>query len=136
MTLLFIDDDPEDTELFCEAVTYLNNSDFIYAEKESVACVTANNGCMAIDLLAALKEMPDYIFLDINMPGMDGRQCLRHLKSDQLFCDIPVIMLSTTFDGQDAIALKALGAYDCIKKPCAFNDLVKVLSKYIYRKYS
>lgn len=41
MTLLFINDDPEDTELFCEAVTYLNNSQFIYEDKEPVTCVTA-----------------------------------------------------------------------------------------------
>lgn len=135
MTILFIDDDPDDTSLFCEAAAYLNSAQFIYEDKEPVDCITASNGCRAVDLLPHLKVLPDYIFLDINMPVMGGKECLRYLKNDRMFSDIPVIMFSTTFGTQEESEFKALGAYDCIKKPCAFNELVKILSKYIYRKF-
>jgi CheY-like chemotaxis protein len=135
MTILFVDDDPDDTELFCEAVDYLNSSEFIAAEKELINCITANNGCKVEDLLPTLPKLPDYIFLDINMPIMGGKECLLHLKSNKQFSHIPVIMLSTAFNNTMANELKALGASECILKPTGFNELVKILSKYVYKKY-
>jgi CheY-like chemotaxis protein len=135
MTILFIDDDPDDTELYCEAVNYLNSAEFIHTNKENINCLTANNGCTAVDLLPILKELPDYIFLDINMPVMGGKECLKHLKSNPAFSNIPVIMFSTAFGTDDAKEFKALGANDCILKPSGFNQLVKILSRYVYGKY-
>src|SRR5688572_8484690 len=96
MTILFIDDDPEDTDIFCEAVSYLNKSDFLAGKKESIECLTLNNGCKTIEFLSDLKELPQYIFLDINMPVMDGKECLIYLKDHPKFSGIPVIMLSTS----------------------------------------
>lgn len=132
MTILFIDDDPEDTELFCEAVFYLKKSDFLAEKKEHVKCLALNNGCKTIEFLSDQKELPNYIFLDINMPMMDGKECLIYLKNHPKFSEIPVIMLSTALKGNQSTEFKSLGAYDCIQKPTGFKELVKVLSKYIY----
>jgi CheY-like chemotaxis protein len=134
MTFLFIDDDPEDTELFCEAISYLNDSDFI-AGKEMIECLTINRGCNIVDLLTGLKELPRYIFLDINMPVMGGKECLKLLKQHEGFEKIPVIMLSTSFGESHVDEFRALGAHDCIQKPAGFNALVKMLSKYAYGAY-
>jgi CheY-like chemotaxis protein len=135
MTILFIDDDQDDTDLFCEAIAYLNSSEFVYADKQLIHCIAVNNGCQAIDLLDTLQELPDYIFLDINMPLMGGRECLSHLKHNPKFANIPVIMLSTACMPEDVIELKRLGASDCINKPRGFNELVKIFAKYVYAKY-
>jgi CheY-like chemotaxis protein len=135
MTILFIDDDPDDTELFCEAVDYLNNSEFIATKKEIIDCVTVNNGCIALDLLPNLKEVPHFIFLDVNMPMMGGEECLRHLKKLDRYSMVPIIMFSTAFGKDQAKEFKAIGASDCILKPSGFNELVKILSKYVYEKY-
>jgi CheY-like chemotaxis protein len=135
MTILFIDDDPEDTELFCEAVAYLNRSEFINGPKEDIECIPVNDGCQAIELIPTLKRKPDYIFLDINMPLMNGRECLKYLKTNPDLATIPVIMLSTTFRPDDENEFKTLGAVDCIKKPGSFNELARLLSKYVYRNY-
>jgi CheY-like chemotaxis protein len=136
MTIVFIDDDSDDTELFCEAVAYLNSSEFISGKKEPIECIPVNNGAKALTLLPTLAEVPAYIFLDINMPVMGGRETLAHLKKDPKFAQIPVIMFSTAFRGNDASEFKTLGAYACIAKPSGFKELVKVLSKYVYEKYS
>jgi len=135
MVILFIDDDPDDTELFCEALNYLNSSDLIAAEKEAIECLTASNGRKAIELLSSLSKLPDYIFLDVNMPVMGGKECLKYLKANSLFSHVPVIMLSTALRPEDADEFLTLGAVECIRKPSGFTALVKVLSKFVYRKY-
>ena len=134
MIILFVDDDPEDAELFCEAVRYLNSSEFLSSDKVNITCLTASDGRKAVDMLSSLNALPDYIFLDINMPLMDGKKCLAFLKGDARFSQIPVIMLSTAFRNNETSELMALGASDCIVKPTQFNSLVKILSKYIYHK--
>jgi CheY-like chemotaxis protein len=132
MTLLFIDDDPEDAELFCEAVTFLNNSEYIAGRTEVTECHIVNNGRNVVEFLNGLKELPRYIFLDINMPMMGGRECLAFLKNQEKYARIPVIMFSTSFREKDVSEFKTLGAHDCIQKPAGFNALVKTLSRYVY----
>jgi CheY-like chemotaxis protein len=64
---------------------------------------------------------------------MGGLRCLQSVKSDTRLAEIPVIMLSTTMRKSDEDEFKSLGASDCVVKPSGFNDLVKVLSKYVYK---
>jgi CheY-like chemotaxis protein len=128
MTFLFIDDDPDDTELFCEAISYINKSDFLDKAKSEFTCITATNGCRAIELLPQLDTLPDHIFVDINMPVMGGKECLTYLKAHPIFSKIPV---TTSFQTQDADLLKRMGAQDCIRKPSDFKTLVQVLMKYV-----
>jgi CheY-like chemotaxis protein len=132
MTVLFIDDDPDDTELFCEAIEYLNSTSIKTGRTEQINCVTANNGCQGVELLNRLDGLPTYIFLDVNMPIMGGKECLKHLKSNSTFTHIPVIMLSTTLRMSDIEEFKLLGATDCIVKPSGFDALVKSLSNFLY----
>lgn len=132
MTILFIDDDPDDTDLYCEVVAYLNSPELIYSSNQSIDCMAVNNGRKALDLLSALKKLPDYIFLDINMPVMVGKECLRLLKANPSLSKIPVVMLSTSFSENESCELRTLGASDCILKPSGFNGLVGILSRYVY----
>lgn len=135
MSVLFIDDDSEDTELYCEAISYLSTSDFLADKNEKLQCFTLNHATKAIDFLSKLKELPNYIFLDVNMPGIGGEECLRTLKTHQQFSRIPVIMFSTVCEDHHVSKFLQLGAHDCIQKPVEFNELVKVFSKYIFQKY-
>jgi CheY-like chemotaxis protein len=66
-TLLIVDDDHDDIQLFCEAVTYIN---------ETHHCFSAPNGEAALQLLKAAIVKPDFVFLDLNMPRMSGKQLL------------------------------------------------------------
>jgi CheY-like chemotaxis protein len=116
MILLCIDDDPEDIELFQDAVRTI--------DKRHV-CVAAGNGCEALKLLSLL--MPDYIFLDINMPVMDGKETLTNIRLNERFRAVPVCILSTSVDQREAETYKMLGADKCLVKPNSFGDLIVML---------
>ncbi len=68
--ILLADDDMDDTEMFCEALADID---------ESIICHCAVNGSDALRILDGLKELPSVIFLDLNMPLMNGWDCLTHL---------------------------------------------------------
>lgn len=113
MVLLCIDDDPEDIELFQEAVNII--------DKSSV-CVFATNGREGLDILR--NTIPDCIFLDINMPVMDGKETLMNIRRDRRFKAVPVFILSTTHDKYEVELCRALGANQFLVKPGSFSELV------------
>src|ERR1700761_1606457 len=96
-TLLVVDDDQDDLEIFCEAVHSISSS---------INCMMAANGRAALNLLNQLIRLPQIIFLDYNMPQMDGQKCLNHIRNSERLKDIPVVMYSTTFSVQLASELK------------------------------
>jgi len=101
-TFLLIDDDQDDKELFCEA---------IFAIDEQIVCYAETNGRKALEKLNSKKiENPDVIFLDVNMPIMDGWQCLSMLKSSDALKNIPVIMYSTSSQFEDIEKAQQMGA--------------------------
>jgi len=87
--VLLIEDEKEVLELYNLKLT-LDEYDVI----------TAENGSEGLE--KSFKENPDLIFLDIKMPGMDGFEVLKKLRSDDRTKHIPVILLSN-FDEQDMI---------------------------------
>lgn len=123
MLILIIDDDSEDSELFCEAVSEID---------PTISCQRAKDGKEALRWLnSESASLPDYIFLDINMPVMNGRECLIEIKKNRRFSSIPVIMYSTTSDTNEIRGYYALGAYDFLIKPPNFSKLVEALGSII-----
>ena len=116
---LIIDDDTDDSELFAEALT---------AIKSATVCYCAGDGEEAIQKLSEKEiEKPDMIFLDINMPVMDGWDCLSKLKSTDQFKDIPVIMHTTSSLKNDKDLARKLGALCFITKQSDFQILKRML---------
>lgn len=123
MVILIVDDDNEDCELFYEAINHID---------PAIKCWTARDGRQAIQLLT--KELvipPDYVFLDINMPVMNGKDTLIEIKKHTRLRDVPVIMYSTTSDTREIQGYYQLGAHDFLIKPNNFNRLVEALSSII-----
>jgi len=120
MILLCIDDDQEDMELFQEAVSII--------DKSSV-CVFASNGREGLDILR--NTIPDCIFLDINMPIMDGKETLMKIRRDRRFRSVPVFILSTTHDKFEVELCHALGANPFFVKPGSFSELVDCIRSVI-----
>jgi CheY-like chemotaxis protein len=124
MIILGVDDDNDDLEIFREALREVN---------ASFQCITARNGLEALELLnGKLLILPDYIFLDINMPFMDGRQCLLEIKKQENLKDIPVVMYSTTSHAHEIKDYLQLGAREFVIKPPTFQKLVEAL-QYVLR---
>jgi CheY-like chemotaxis protein len=135
MTIVFIDDDNEDLDIYQETIRYINESEYLKSGDEKLTCKTFRKCNFFFDYMSKPDERPDVIFMDINMPGVDGKECLQKIKAHKEFSDIPVIMLSTTCTPLEANEFKKQGAVECIQKPSDFKDLVKIFAKYIFEKY-
>ena len=90
----------------------------------------------ASDCLEGLKELqenisfvPDYIFLDINMPRMNGLQCLPEIKKLPHLRDAKVIMYSTSSDEDIQQTTRQLGADEFLVKPAKLGVLVNHLNR-------
>jgi DNA-binding response OmpR family regulator len=114
------DDDPDDRELFAEAVAEIN---------DQIVCVTASNGQDALKLLQKNEQLlPDFIFLDLNMPRISGKQCLTELKKIDRLKLVPVIIYTTAKIDDDMKEMKKLGAAYFLIKPNKFDELVNAIS--------
>lgn len=80
-----------------------------------VDIIVARNGAEALELVR--REHPDLIYLDLNMPVMDGPTCCRALKADPATSGIPVIMVTTAGREQDELMCRSSGCDDYITKP-------------------
>jgi len=116
--ILLADDDTDDTEMFCEALADID---------ENIICCTAYNGGEALKLLTELDEKPKLIFLDLNMPVMNGWECLKLVKKDNQYDDVPVIMISTSSHKNDIETASTLGAVGYFVKPNSYADLKHIL---------
>ena len=70
---------------------------------------------------------PDLILLDLNMPRMDGRECLLALKRDPDLADIPVVVLTTSEVERDVLASYTLGAAGFITKPVDVSQFITAI---------
>lgn len=116
MHILFIDDDHEDFEMFCEASQTIS---------ENIDCIFKHNGIEGLRYLKHTSVLPDYIFLDINMPLMDGVECLKQIRMNPKLQSIPVIIFSTAINPR--IDYTKLGATAVWTKPTLFEDLLQLL---------
>ena len=99
-------------------------------ERRRTEVVTADSGELALTLL---KEcMIDVVVLDIKMPGMDGLEVLRHIKTD--FPHVEVILLTGHPSVEAALEGIKLGANEYMKKPPRIDELVRTIRKLFYNK--
>ena len=88
----------------------------------------AQSGKEAIAMLNdSTARLPDYIFLDLNMPGMDGKECLRRIKKTAHIQHIPVIITTNSEDPADVEIARALGARHYCTKPDRLSQMELLL---------
>lgn len=120
---LLADDDTDDTDMFHEALMEVDPSTVFYR---------ATDGRDALAILKKCEqEMPHIIFLDINMPRMDGWECLAQLKASDTYKNIPVLIYSTSAHQRDIDIALELGALCFMTKPSDFKELKKILAEII-----
>lgn len=114
------DDDEDDRLFFTDAFEEL---------KINTIVNTVNNGRELLEFLNHPETvLPNIIFLDLNMPILNGIDCLKEIRRNDKFNDIAIAIYSTSSSDQDVENTFVLGANIYIKKPSNFNDLKKILS--------
>ena len=121
-TCFLIDDDADDQEIFLTVLEEI---------VPSIRCFTASNGQEAIDKLTSAEFKPDLIFLDLNMPLMNGQQFLKACQRMERCRNIPVIILTTSSDRRSIEETKQLGARDYITKPDKFSAWGSIIKEKI-----
>lgn len=115
--VLYVEDDRDDQLLFMEVLKTVN-PDF--------ECFIATDGEHAFDVLKNI-DIPVCIYVDVNMPRMNGLEFLKTLKLHPQYSQIPVFILTTSTSQNDQLTSVALGAKQYIIKPNSYKDLFKIL---------
>ena len=116
-----VDDDADDQEIFSLA---------LQGVKASTRLEFANDGVEAITRIQNdTSFLPHCIFIDLNMPRMNGQQCLQELRKIDRISQVPIVMYSTTVHPQYLKDALHYGATDFIEKPITIEELTESLSK-------
>ena len=120
LNLLLADDDPDDCTLFEEALDDLSLNANLRIVNDGVQLMSF--------LVSGVEDLPDVLFLDLNMPVKSGFDCLSEIKSTDKLKDLPVIIFSTSLDMEVVNLLYEKGAHYYIRKPGKYSKLKKVIS--------
>lgn len=127
--VLLVDDDEVDVKLTLRALAFdrvINHVNVVHDGVEALAYLRREG-------LYANSIRPDLIFLDLNMPRMDGREVLRAIKSDKSFSSIPVVILTTSAADEDVARSYSEHANSYITKPVdmdKFKQAIRTLEEY------
>ena len=116
--ILLVDDDADDQFIFLDAMSEIDSG---------IECLTAETCTEALTMLKAIVPPPSLIFLDLNMPFMNGFACLDEIKKDADLKQIPVIIFTTSSDLSDKKRAKELGAEIFFTKTANFKLLKEKL---------
>jgi len=113
-TILLVDDDPDDQLIFIDILEEI---------AMDTECITAKNGLEALECLNNMASMPSLIFLDLNMPLMNGFECLNRIKTDERLKKIPIIIFTTSDNPSDKRNCRESGAAMFFTKTANFKLL-------------
>lgn len=120
-SIYLADDDSDDRDFFTDAIREID---------PGVILKVAQDGMELIDNLLALSgaELPDFIFLDINMPRKSGLECLEEIRNHKGgLKKVNIVMLSTSSDPQNIQRAMQMGAAFYAVKPSSFEKLKSLL---------
>jgi len=120
--ILLIDDDEDDRELFLSAVSELSSD---------VACTAMSSAKDALEKLKSGEIAPELIFLDLNMPVMNGQQFLAAVKQEPGLSRLPVVIFSTSSNTDIVYQTRDLGSQGFITKPHSFKQMKEVIGDWI-----
>ena len=121
--LLLADDDDDDCLLFRDALLEL-------PIPTRLSIVPDGEELMNF-LLKPSQELPDYLFLDLNMPRKNGTECLEEIKMNRKLKKLPVIIFSTCALQATIHQLFTMGAQHYIRKPASFSELTALIHQAI-----
>jgi CheY-like chemotaxis protein len=127
LEIILADDDADDRYFFREALALFDS------EARLTECEDGDQ------LMKLLKNYPSpppphIIFLDINMPRMNGKECLKEIRSNKSFADIPVVMITTSGASRDIDECFSSGASMYVQKAYSLKEGIETLKR-IFKSY-
>jgi len=117
-SIVLAEDDCDDQEIFSEALRQ---------SAPSLKLISVKNGN---ELLSLLHDfLPDLLFLDLDMPGLSGLECLKRIRADERISELPIIIFSSTTRAANIAAAYELGADLFFIKPSSFREATASLSR-------
>jgi CheY-like chemotaxis protein len=113
-TILLVDDDEDDQCIFIDLIRDI---------RQEVQCFTADDGLQALEKLRDLVPAPGLIFLDLNMPFINGFECLERIRQDNRLKTIPVVIFTTSQSDSDRKKAKDNGADLFLSKTADLRSL-------------
>lgn len=120
LSVFLVDDDPDDRELFSEAIAEVGGD---------TELKVFHDGNALMQELRSSAKLPDVIFLDLYMPKMDGAECLAEIRSDRKFDSIGIVLYSSLIAMQRIEELFRKGANRYLRKPSTYSALVMSLGR-------
>ncbi len=121
--VILVDDDPDDRDLFAEAMNMVD---------PRVHVTMKRDGEELANYLSQESDIPDLIFLDLNMPKKNGRECLADLQKNPRFKSVPVIIYTTSLNPVDIEETFKNGASRFFRKPNSFEELKEILNSILF----
>ena len=124
--VLLADDDSDDSLLFTEALEQ---------SQLPIKFSLAEDGNKLLDYLEN-EELPDVLFLDVNMPYKNGIECLTEIRAKEKFKNLPVVIYSTTNYKVNIEACFKAGANLFVVKPNSFDEIIKMVKKICSKEWT
>ena len=118
--LFLAEDDVEDMDFFTDIISDIS---------PDIKIFVASNGIQLMGLLANAKQLPDFIFLDLNMPIKTGFECLKEIRSTEKWKTVKIVILSTSSQPEQIKEAYKMGADLYLQKPNSYNTFRDTLSK-------
>ena len=120
-TILLVDDDMRTSFAMCQIL-----------EERGMNVLIANDGQRALDMLDKEKKI-DLVLMDIMMPGMDGYEITKKIRDQEIFWNLPVIVLTAKAMPEDKAKCMDAGASDYLTKPVEEGRLLSMMRIWLYR---
>ena len=118
--IFLADDDEDDMAIFVSSAKEVS---------DTIVCITASNGQEALRfLMDEHNAPPDFIFLDLRMPRIGGRQCLEEIRKSDRLLHVPIFIYTTSDDVLVSKELRKMGAAHFITKPVNASEVYYILS--------
>jgi CheY-like chemotaxis protein len=126
--ILLAEDDEDDSDFFVRSLSTLSAS--------YTLTIVEDGGDLMTKLASSSYELPDIIFLDLNMPRKNGADCMKAIRANDRLKDLPVVVISTASEPETVDYLFNLGANAYIKKPTNVDDWATLIGKVLAMKWS
>jgi CheY-like chemotaxis protein len=119
MYVLIADDDEDDQEVLSDALLEIS---------DNIQITRVDNGKTLMEKLAE-EKLFDLVFLDLNMPAMNGFECLEKIKANPKLRKLPILIYSTSANPDQIDRTFLQGALYYIQKPSNFNEIKQIMKK-------